>query len=361
MNEGFEERTIDEATGEVSVTEEQLDLVRRTVAVGATEDELRLYLYDCNRQRVHPLDKLLHFTKRGGKYTPITSIDLMRTRAADTGEYAGSDDAIFNGATGTQTFSATVTIWRIVKNMRVSFTASARWSEYCPSKGQDYMWTKMPHTMLAKCAEALALRKGFPRQLAGLYAKEEMDQANIITTVPAATKHNLAPSPQHEIEPEDESQDPSELDRLLDQIAGMSEAELRTLTGTGEVWKSRQREWIGQFGNAGLKMIKERLTLRSVLLKAATPATPSPASEDRNEPAERLKEALGETSPFEFISLEEAERQIFATDDPELIHSVRQRVAKHLDKYDRKALVKANKFFDEQEKSIREAKGETAE
>jgi phage recombination protein Bet len=153
--------------------------VRRTVAHDATPDELKLYLYDCARQGVHPLDKLIHFTKRKGKYTPITSIDFMRTRAADTGEYAGSDDATFamlNVRENEAPLSATVTVWRLVQGQRCPFTATARWSEYKP-EANDFMWQKMPHTMLAKCAEALALRKGFPRQLAGLYAKEEMDQA----------------------------------------------------------------------------------------------------------------------------------------------------------------------------------------
>jgi phage recombination protein Bet len=159
------------------VTADDVELVKRTVAQGATDAELKLYLFDCKRQGVHPLDKLLHFTKRGGKYTPVTSIDLMRIRAADTNAYAGNEDARFVGNNVSHPDEATVTVWRLVEGTRCPFTATARWSEYYPGDQAGAMWKKMPHTMLAKCAEALALRKGFPRQLSGLYASEELDQA----------------------------------------------------------------------------------------------------------------------------------------------------------------------------------------
>src|SRR5678815_3546229 len=79
----------------VDVTSDQLDLIKRTVANGATDAELKLFLFDCARRGVHPLDKLLHFTKRGGKYTPVTSIDFMRSQAAMSGEMAGSDVPLF--------------------------------------------------------------------------------------------------------------------------------------------------------------------------------------------------------------------------------------------------------------------------
>ncbi len=167
------------------VTSDQYDLIRRTVAKDATPDELQLYLYDCQRQGVHPLDKLLHFTKRGGKYTPVTSIDLMRSRAADTGEHAGTDEPFYDGEPGSATFQASVTVYRFVQGERCRWSATARWSEYFPGDAQGHMWRKMPHLMLGKCAEALALRKAFPRQLAGVYTREEMDQADAPVPVPS--------------------------------------------------------------------------------------------------------------------------------------------------------------------------------
>jgi phage recombination protein Bet len=158
------------------VTATQLTLIKETIAKDATDAELQLFFFDCQRRGVHPLDRLIHFTKRAGKYTPITSIDFMRGRAAATGECAGIDDAHFSGTLQAPDFAATLTVWRLVQGQRCAFTATAYYREYKPDQN-DFMWKKMPHVMLGKVAEALALRKGFPQQLAGLYAAEEFDQA----------------------------------------------------------------------------------------------------------------------------------------------------------------------------------------
>jgi phage recombination protein Bet len=158
------------------VTADQLVLIKKTVAKDATDDELRLYLYDCARQGVHPLDRLLHFTKRSGRYVPITSIDFMRIRAHATGSCAGIDDPIFSGVPMNPDFAAHITVYRMVQGQRCGFSATSRWREYKPD-ANDFMWKKMPFLMLGKTAEALALRKAFPQELAGLYESSEMDQA----------------------------------------------------------------------------------------------------------------------------------------------------------------------------------------
>ena len=173
------EVALKDSEGLVVITAEHVDLIRRTIAKDATAEELQLFFYDCRRRGVHPLDRMIHFTKRKGRYAPITSIDFMRTRAAETGECAGIDDPMFDVTNGAAMMTATVVVYRLTQGARYPYTATARWSEYFPGndKGQGEMWLKMPHTMLGKCAEALALRKAFPQQLAGLYAREEMDQA----------------------------------------------------------------------------------------------------------------------------------------------------------------------------------------
>ena len=169
----------DTALAPMHLTSSEIDLIKRTVAQGATDDELKLFLYDCRRQGVHPLDKMIHFSKRGGKYTPITSIDHMRSRADETGAYAGSDEPAYDIDDESDKLPrwSRVTVWKIVQGVRCPFTATARWSEYAPRGNEGFMWQKMPRLMLGKCAEALALRKAFPKQLHGIYERAEMMQA----------------------------------------------------------------------------------------------------------------------------------------------------------------------------------------
>lgn len=171
---------------------EKIDLIKRTVAQDATDDELDLFIYQAKRTGLDPLSRQLHFVKRNrkkfvnnqwieeGVATIQTGIDGYRTIAARTGEYAGNDDAIYDSETEKYPIKATVTVYRMIKGERVGFTASARWSEYCPvyNGKPSSMWEKMPYLMLAKCAEALALRKAFPQELSGVYTTEEMSQAD---------------------------------------------------------------------------------------------------------------------------------------------------------------------------------------
>ena len=165
-----------EITTYKNITPAQVDLIKSQIAVGATDDELKLFLHVADKSGLDPLSRQIYFIKRSGKMTIQTGIDGFRAVADRTGQYVGSSDPVFED-NGKIPAKATVTVNKVVGGVVGNFTATARWEEYYPGKSQGFMWDKMPHTMLGKCAEALALRKAFPAQLSGLYTGDEMDQA----------------------------------------------------------------------------------------------------------------------------------------------------------------------------------------
>lgn len=173
---------------ETGFTDEKIGLVRRLVAVGATNDELAVFLHQCQRTGLDPLAKQIYCIKRQGKMAIQVGIDGFRLIADRTGLYAGNDDPVFDDEKHPK--RATVTVYKMVSGVRCPFTASARWEQYYPGDGPSgFMWKKMPHLMLGKCAEALALRKAFPAELSGLYTDGEMEQAG-----PADPQHEAAPT-----------------------------------------------------------------------------------------------------------------------------------------------------------------------
>jgi phage recombination protein Bet len=164
------------------VTSEQMKLARETVAKDLDDNQFALFCYNCTRLGIHPLDGLLVPIVRNDQGTPrltfVNTVDLLRSRAAETGDYAGSSDPDFEYKLKEEELpsDAHVTVWKFVQGEKCGFSATARWEEYYPGEKQGFMWRNKPHVMLGKCAEALALRKAFPKQLSGLYISEELQK-----------------------------------------------------------------------------------------------------------------------------------------------------------------------------------------
>lgn len=172
---------------------QQLDLIKRTIAIGATDDELMMFRWISHRTQLDPFMRQIYFVKRwdsreGKEKGAIqVGIDGFRVIAERTGAYAGNDDVVFEGELEKEyekkkyvaPAKATAKVYKIVQGIRSEFAATARWDEYYPGDKQGFMWRNKPAIMLGKCAEALALRKAFPAVLSGLYVEGELDRAGV--------------------------------------------------------------------------------------------------------------------------------------------------------------------------------------
>ncbi len=216
----------------------QLALIRRTVAADTTADEFDMFMEISKRAGLDPFRRQLYCIvynkdkpdKR--KVSFITGIDGFRAVAQRNGDYRPDDsepefttDPTLQGPSNPKGLvKAVVKAFKRHGSEWHPVVGVAYWTEFAPMKqdaegGYDWIdtgetwadsgkpkkkkvargevtevpsgkWADMPFVMLAKCAEAQALRKGWPEDLSGIYSPEEMDRTMLdITPSEAVEQH----------------------------------------------------------------------------------------------------------------------------------------------------------------------------
>ena len=214
---------------------ELVDVLQSSVYPGAKIESIKLVIGTCRASGKDPLKKPYHIVpmqvstgKKNDKGWDIKEwrdvimpgINDYRTDASRTGQHAGTSEPEFgpdknevlNGVSITYPEWCRVTVKRLMPSGQIGeFSAVERWKENYATAGRDNdapnsMWKRRPYAQLAKCAEAQALRKGFPevgnQPTADEMEGKEIDMGSadvVIETKPTAPKV-LLPYPPEQME-----------------------------------------------------------------------------------------------------------------------------------------------------------------
>ncbi|NIH70514.1 phage recombination protein Bet [Auritidibacter ignavus] len=146
--------------------------------------DIQVFFHQAKATGLDPFKREIYMITRKGRPTIQTGIDgfykIADRVSRATGGTWGITETLWCGQDGQW-----VDVWLqsgppaaakvTVERNGAKFTTVAVFSEY---QAEGPLWQKMPARMIAKCAEALAIRKAFPDSLSGLYTSEEMEQAD---------------------------------------------------------------------------------------------------------------------------------------------------------------------------------------
>jgi phage recombination protein Bet len=173
--------------------QELVEVLQSSLYPGAALASIKMVLGYCKASGLDPMRKPVHIVpmwdSKAKQMRDVTmpGIGLYRTDASRTGEHVGTDEPIFGpmveydlgGAQVTVPEWCKVTVYRLKNGMKCAYTATEYWIENYATAGKDTtapnaMWKKRGRGQLAKCAEAQALRKGFP-EVGNQPTAEEME------------------------------------------------------------------------------------------------------------------------------------------------------------------------------------------
>lgn len=173
-----------------------IELIRKTVVPGATEDEIKTFLYLCQSYNLDPIKKEIYFIKYGGKSSILTSRDGYLKIANCNENFDGLEsDVVYQGdklvkrADGSlqieygeshmlfdksKLSGAFCNVWRKDRSKAISIFVSIK--DYY-KKGAP-IWEQYVNAMILKVAESMALKRAFA--ISGLVTREEIEKDEIL-------------------------------------------------------------------------------------------------------------------------------------------------------------------------------------
>ena len=195
----------DRAIVKSDFSDNQINTIKNTVAKGATNDELKMFIHLCNTYDLDPFAKEIWFIKYRDQTSIITSRDGYLKIANRNSHFKGmSSDVVYSGDKFIKTkdgvqhaygisnrgkpVGAYALVYRDDRDIPAYFYAPI--SDYGKNSG---VWGQYPHAMILKVAEAMALKRAF--SISGLTTQEELGSDNyqpVIDVQPVHNKRKLA-------------------------------------------------------------------------------------------------------------------------------------------------------------------------